>query len=277
MALLDILAKMAQKRGLELTVAHFNHGIRADSDKDEALVSHIAKKYNLPFEAGYGHLGPKTSEAKARQARYSFLSKIRQRHQAKAIITAHHQDDLIETAFLNILRGTSWRGLSSIKDQQDLLRPLLKYSKQQIVDYASKNKLSWREDTTNLDTSYLRNYLRRQILPSLAAIERAKLISKIDKVAEIKPELDSLIATMSHDISFGNQINRRTFTNLPTDLGDELLADWLRRQNIKQFDKPIIHRLSTVIKTGLAGSKHDIKRGYQLILTADSAQLAKKT
>src|SRR5579871_6122810 len=91
MALLDILSK---KSGLALIVAHFNHGIRADAEADETLVKEAARRKGLAVEIGYGRLGSGASEEKARKARYEFLKRIMLKHQADAVVTAHHQDDL---------------------------------------------------------------------------------------------------------------------------------------------------------------------------------------
>jgi tRNA(Ile)-lysidine synthase TilS/MesJ len=94
-------------------------------------------------------LGPKTSEAKARDARYKFLEEVKAVNKAKAIVTAHHQDDVLETAILNMLRGTGRRGLTSLQNRKNLIRPLLKFSKAAIKNYAKSHKLKWREDSTN--------------------------------------------------------------------------------------------------------------------------------
>jgi tRNA(Ile)-lysidine synthase len=119
--LLDLLTKTNN----QLTVAHFNHGIRQDSAKEEALVKQLAKRYGLEIKIGNGKLGLEASEETARKARYDFLESVRQKHQADAIITAHHQDDLIETALINLLRGTGPHGLIAIAKNPNILRPLL--------------------------------------------------------------------------------------------------------------------------------------------------------
>jgi len=129
---------------LELVVAHFNHGIRDDSHEDEQLVAQVARQYGLQFEVGHGHLGPRTSEDKARQARYGFLREVKDKYQAEAIITAHHQDDLLETVVINLLRGTGARGLHPLRARVDLIRPLLAVSRKQIIDYAKKHHIKWR-------------------------------------------------------------------------------------------------------------------------------------
>ena len=143
MVLLDLLSKLPD---IELVVAHFNHGIRDDSDEDEGLVIAAAQRYGLPFAVGLGKLGPCTSEDEARQARYAFLEEVQEDFEAGGIITAHHLDDLIETAFLNILRGTNSRGLIAITDNPKITRPILKTSKKSILKYAQEHSLRWRED-----------------------------------------------------------------------------------------------------------------------------------
>jgi tRNA(Ile)-lysidine synthase len=152
--------------GNRYIVAHFDHGIRGeDSEHDAELVSQLAAKYNLELESERASLGPDTSEAAARTARYDFLRRCREKWQADAIILAHHQDDVLETAIINLIRGTGWRGLSSLRSHPKLIRPLLGHTKKEIYEYARQHKLQWREDSTNTDPRYLRNYVRLRIVP----------------------------------------------------------------------------------------------------------------
>ena len=130
-------------QSLFLVVAHFDHGIRQDSLKDELFVSQKASDYELLYEVGHGDLGAATSEAEARDARYAFLNEMKQKHEAADIITAHHQDDLIETALINIIRGTGPKGLVAISRNKNVLRPLLPYPKSEIIAYARAHNLAW--------------------------------------------------------------------------------------------------------------------------------------
>lgn len=290
MVLLDILAKrvtgyrlqVTEKKqknsnlqplaaNLELIVAHFNHGIRPDSGKDEESVHTRAKQLGLPFEVGYGHLGKSTSEATARQARYDFLEKTRVKHQASAIITAHHQDDLLETAILNLLRGTGYRGLVAISTNKKVIRPLLRCSKKTILDYAQKNNVEWREDSSNRDDIYLRNYVRFNVMPKLTLEQRNKFICNIDKVAKIDEKLHQQIAKLSHYINNNSEIDRSKFSALPMDLANELLAYWLRDVGI-ELDKRIIDRLNMALRTSKAGTKHPVKNDLTISLNQRSAQ-----
>jgi len=267
MTLLDILAKMP---GLELIVAHFNHGIRADSVKDEQLVREIAQKYGLPFEVSHGRLGKTASEETARQARYEFLDKVKKKYKVDAIITAHHQDDLIETAFLNILRGTGRKGLSSILNPK-IIRPLLNIPKAEILEYAQKHHLKWREDITNIETRYLRNYIRRHLMAVLTNKQRQEILDNINKVAKLDNLIEQDIATLSH--THLTELDRQQFIMLPSDVSEELLAWWLRNNQLRDFDRKTIKRLSTAIKTAPAGSVHDVLKGRRLKLTAKAAKL----
>ena len=164
--LLDILKNQTD---LNLIVAHFDHGVRTDSELDRQFVEKLSKKINLPFVYESAQLGSAASEEAARSARYAFLERARQAYQARAIVTAHHQDDVLETAIINLLRGTNRRGLSSLTSRPQLARPLLHVSKRDLKAYAQEQGLVWREDSTNSDDSYLRNYVRLHLVPQFSS------------------------------------------------------------------------------------------------------------
>ncbi len=261
MVLFDLLAG---KPEAELVVAHFNHGIRPDSAKDEELVAARAKQLGKRFEVGYGHLGKGASEAAARTARYRFFESVRLKHGADAVITAHHQDDLIETAILNVLRGTGRKGLTAISSNRRIIRPLLEYKKSQILNYAERNHLQWREDSTNGDNAYLRNYIRNNWLADMAVSDRQKLISNIEKVAKTEMELDSQIAKVSQIICRGDVINRQKFNNLPAVIENELMAYWFRRRELSGYDRGSVNRISTALKVARPGTRYPLKSGLAL-------------
>lgn len=271
MVLLDLLAN---KPGIELVVAHFNHGIREDSRVDEMLVHKAARKYGLKFELGRADLGNQPSEEQARNARYSYLKSVRAKHNAKAIITAHHQDDKLETALINLLRGTGRQGLAAISSNPAVLRPLLNTPKQEIMLYAHTNGLAWHDDYTNDYDKYLRNYLRNNILAKLNPQDRQVVISNIDKVAKTNININQNIATMSRKVRPGKQIDRRMFSGLPVDIGNELVIYWLRQLGLTEFDKKTVDRLGVAIRTSKPISSHSIKGKYYLVLSDESAQIS---
>jgi len=273
MVLLDLLAK---KRDLELVVAHFNHGIRADSDKDEELVRRTAKKLGIEFVAGHGRLGARASEEQAREARYSFLNAVKRQHRAKTMITAHHQDDLIETALINVLRGSGRLGLTSMLDNPAILRPLLNTPKKDILAYAAEHKVVWREDSSNLDPKYLRNYLRLNILPRLTDSQRQELLKNIESVAKSQTELNALIATISHNVISHKIIDRGKYLSLPSPLDYELMAYWLRKNVGGDFNRKTVERLALGMKTAKPGSNLEASRGVYLVIGAKGAQFSNR-
>jgi len=267
LALLDMLSKkreVGRGKRVELVVAHFNHGIRGDSALDEKLVTSTAKKYGLPLEIGRAKLGKNASEEAARAARYKFLREVQKKYKAKGIITAHHQDDLIETAFINILRGTGRRGLTAMQQNPDIIRPLLDTPKSELVKYAKAHKLRWREDESNQDTKYLRNYIRLKVVPNLSLAQRQQLLAHINELNRLNPILDKEIAKLSQSLLENNKINRQKFISLPPEVASEALASLLRGENIRQFDSKTLERLVIAIKTAKAGSRHDVQQGVVL-------------
>lgn len=273
MVLLDLLSK---NPALELVVAHFDHGIRPDSSADAELVKKAAAKYGYPFELGHGKLGQKTSEESARRARYTFLDGVKKKYHAKAIITAHHQDDAIETALINLLRGTGPKGLISLADTPAIKRPLLKYSKADIRGYAQKHKIIWREDPSNTEINYLRNYLRRRLLISLPEEDRRALLDNLNKIAKNNKLQNKIIATLSHNVLINGKINRHTFIMLPTPVGNELLASWLRGSGYRQFDRKKIASAGIYIRTGRPTARLDLSKDLVICVSERFAWLERK-
>lgn len=255
-----------------MVVAHFNHGIRSDSQADEELVASAAALHKLPFETGHGNLGAAASEESARRVRYGFLNEVQKKYDAKAIITAHHQDDLIETAIINLLRGTGRRGLIAISSNKNILRPLLNYSKAQILKYARENDLEWRDDTTNQSQDYLRNYIRQNIMTKMSPAQRRRFLAGIDKIQESTPRIDSWLEELSDTVRHSGDIDRSRFSALPFELGNELLVLWLRQEGLIDFDKRTINRLNVAIRTSKPGSSHPVKVGIGIEVGAKSAR-----
>ena len=253
-----LLHMLVQQPNLELIIAHFDHGIRSDAYKDRELVQQTVTAYGVQFRYAEGKLGVAVSEARAREARYEFLRSVHAETGALAIVTAHHQDDVLETAMLNILRGTGRRGLSSLKSSDSLRRPLLNYSKEQLISYARLHKLVWREDSTNADTKYLRNYIRMYIVPRLSVLKRQELLTIIKKASELNELIDGELSTYLAGQRTPEMLDRTTFTLLPHIVAREVMAAWLLKQTRVQLSRQLLERLVVAAKTGRIGSKVDI-------------------
>lgn len=265
--LLDYLMK--NSLSISLTVAHFDHGIRPDSADDAMFVENLAKHYGLPYVSERVELGPQASEALARQKRYDFLHRLCEQTGARAIITAHHQDDVLETAIINMRRGTGRLGLTSLKNNETVLRPMLDVPKSAILAYAKQHQLQWREDSTNTDERYTRNYIRHQLLPRFSASDRQQLLDIISRQASINAEIDALLDEM-----LTPALDRRWFAGLPHDVSCEVMAGWLRRQGLADFDRRSIERLVIGVKTKAVGKRLDVLRGQQIIVGREDLQLS---
>jgi tRNA(Ile)-lysidine synthetase-like protein len=266
--LLNLLAKLSD---LKLTVAHFDHGIREDSALDRQFVQSLADEYDLPFVYIEGELGSNTSEAVAREARYSFLKGAQSATQADAIITAHHQDDLLETAILNMLRGTGRRGLSSLQSRPDIIRPLLGRPKSELEAYARANGLKWREDPSNHDTRYQRNYVRHNIMPRFNLEERDKLVDLLNNIKTTNNQVDSALHGLLN--TQGNIIKRQWFNRLPHSVAKEMMAAWLRDNGVRGYDRHTIERLVAAAKTAQSGKLFPVMKGTRLEVGKDSLAL----
>lgn len=242
----------------KLIVAHLDHGIREDSADDRQLVAAVAREYGLPFIYKEAGLGAGASEAAARTARYSFLRDVQRSSGARALVTAHHQDDVLETAILNMLRGTGRKGLTALSSRHDVVRPLLNTPKQALIAYAKDQGLRWHEDSTNLDTTYTRNYIRAHLLPRFRAADRTQLLQHINTLTQLNQDIDEAITGHLHLQSTARSLDRNWFNHLPHAVAREVLAGWLRAHGIASFDTKTLERLVVAAKTSPPGRKYPI-------------------
>lgn len=274
--MLDLIANSNQSLVDEgkLIVAHFDHGIRKDSAKDAKFVEELAEKYGLQFVVGRGGLGPDASEDTARKARYNFLNEVKKKNHANAIITAHHRNDIAETAVINLIRGTGRRGLSSLKDRKGLLRPLLSYKKSELIEYAGKNDISWREDETNESSKYLRNRIRKVTSDKLNGEDIDKLLGVIAKITAINSDIDIEVDRLlqAKQRRSRNIIPRRWFMKLSHDLASEVVYSELRYLNIQEIDAKLIEMLVTFMKTAKIGKKMSIDKNHTAFITKRSVR-----
>jgi len=211
---------------LDLIVAHFDHGIRDDSDADARFVEALAESHGLQFELGRAELGAAPSEAMARKARWEFLKNVRKKHDSICIMTAHHSDDVLETQIINLLRGTGRRGLSVLGNTDTIVRPLIKNTKQEIYEYALKHELEFVEDSSNSNAQYLRNRIRHYYLPKIGN-HLSRLQSNIQSVDTNNSEINRLVEELFIENIRSNEaqvfIPRKFIANLPASVAKEIL------------------------------------------------------
>lgn len=256
--LLDMLMSGTLQKPEKIIVAHFDHGIRPESEADARFVKALAKKYDLTFEEKRVELGKNASEAEAREKRYEFLRHVAQKHDA-TIVTAHHQDDLIETIAINLQRGTGWRGLA-VLGSSTIIRPLLEYRKSDLYDYALTHNLEWVEDETNVSETYLRNRLRRTLYRELPKSRREKLLRYWNKQLKLRADIE---AEDKKILGEDTPLSRYFFTHIDEEVAAELLRNSLK----SVITRPQTMRLLHAIKTAKPGTIIEIGAGRTVRFT----------
>ena len=201
MCLLHLLTVWGQERSITVTAAHFNHQLRGDeSDRDEQFVRDWCGVHGVPFVSGRGDVralaaqrGQSLEEA-AREARYAFLIKEKERLGCRYVLTAHHADDNAETMLLNLLRGTGLRGLTGIPAAREfLLRPFLQVTREELAAYATAHSIPYVEDSTNALDDAARNVLRHQVLPVLKQLN-PRAVEHMSRTAALLAEDEAALA-----------------------------------------------------------------------------------
>ena len=174
-----VLLDLCQQAKLTFGIAHCNFHLREEeSNEDEAFLKQYAQHHNIPcyikgFDTvSYGNQHKLNTQLAARELRYKWFLQLLQEYNYSKILTAHHADDNLETFLINLSRGSGIEGLTGIPEQTTTLaRPLLPFSRAQIVSYAKERAIEWREDRSNKETKYVRNKIRHKIVPLLKEIE----------------------------------------------------------------------------------------------------------
>jgi len=178
-----VLLHLLQKIGLTLGVAHCNFKLRGDhSDADLSFVKTIAANLGVPvfttvFDTkAYAKTQGVSTQVAARELRYEWFYSTAKANGYDRIATGHHADDDLETFFINLSRVTGLRGLTGIaSNTEQLIRPLLPFSRAQIMQFAKKEELFWREDSSNSTRDYLRNKLRLDVIPAFKGVNKTVL------------------------------------------------------------------------------------------------------
>jgi tRNA(Ile)-lysidine synthase len=180
-----VLGYVLKELGYNIGLAHCNFSLRGEeSDEDEAFVINLAEKWNIPvftetFDTKeYAAKEKVSTQMAARALRYAWFQELLKDFKYDFLITAHHADDDLETFLINLSRGSGLRGLIGIKEKSNkIIRPLLPFSREEIFSFAKKEKLFWREDSSNASSDYLRNELRHEVIPPFKKATKGLLAS----------------------------------------------------------------------------------------------------
>jgi tRNA(Ile)-lysidine synthase len=170
-----VLTQLLKNAGYNLSLAHCNFWLRgSESEADEQFCRELASEIGIEIfvnhfdvEAARKKSGASIQMA-ARQLRYDWFSELIRDHAFDFLVTAHHANDLVESVFLNLLRGTGIKGMKGIAEiSGNRVRPLLRFSKETILAFAREKNISYRQDASNLDDKYERNFIRLNVIPHL--------------------------------------------------------------------------------------------------------------
>ncbi|MFT4660425.1 MAG: tRNA(Ile)-lysidine synthase [Patiriisocius sp.] len=186
---------------VDLHCAHVNFQLRKeDSNEDEKFVKELCERNNVPLKIlhtdtkKYAKENKYSIQESAREIRYRWFEELMREMKCNALITAHHKDDSIETFFINLVRGTGLKGLTGIKTiHVEIFRPLLFASKEEIEKFAQAENISFQQDASNFDDKYLRNNLRKNIIPKFKEAQNsfAKImVENMDKLSVVQKILE---------------------------------------------------------------------------------------
>lgn len=204
MVMLRLFLELRDKWDLALGVVHVNHQLRGEeSDADEEFVRAAAAAHRLPCYVkrvetlSFAHTSHLSKQQAARELRYDFFETSRLQAGMTSVATAHQADDNAETVLLNVLRGTGVRGLTGIPPRREagaIIRPMLFARRHEIEQYAQKQGIAYRTDSSNESTEYRRNFLRKAVMPVLSAEVHPDIVGSLNRLASLMRQLEKRIS-----------------------------------------------------------------------------------
>ena len=257
-ALLFGLYLLKEKLGVELSAAHFNHGLRGEeSDRDEAFVRSFCHQFDIPLFVGRGNVvaGKKGLEAAAREARYAYFATL-----DSTVATAHTADDNAETVLLHLVRGTGLKGLGGITPKREkLIRPMLTVTRQEILAFIEEYHLSYVEDGSNDTDAFLRNRLRHHVMPLLRQ-ENPRLAENLSQMAmSLRRDEQTLTALAGESLP-----DITALRQMPGPLRARALERFLKQNGIKEPERPHIALAESLVFSDSPSAKAEFPGGITL-------------
>ena len=206
-----VLFHLLHKLNYDVSLAHCNFKLRGkESDLDEEFIKNLNQiSYNQIFTIifdteKYAKEHKLSTQIAARELRYNWFQKLITEHKFEYVLTAHHADDNLETFLIHLTRGSGLDGFTGIpKVNGNIVRPLLAFSRKEILNYAKDNDIEWREDASNASNKYIRNKIRHQVLPVLKEINPSILDSfttTIENLQESKQIIEDRIENIASEV-----------------------------------------------------------------------------
>ena len=216
MCLLNLLLELKEEKRLNIVVAHINHNLRDESDEEYEFVKKFSEDHNLLFEGiKLGEYDTNSIENEARTKRYNFYEEILKKYKSKYLLLAHHGDDLVETILMRLTRGSTIDGYSgfnkiSLRDKYSIIRPLVFYTKDDIIEYLEEKHIDYRIDKSNFNKKFTRNRYRLDILPVLKKENKnihKKYLTFSEELEESNNFIDKYVSSRYIDIVKDNIID----------------------------------------------------------------------
>ncbi|MBO8160968.1 MAG: tRNA lysidine(34) synthetase TilS [Thermosipho sp. (in: Bacteria)] len=252
--LLYLLNKVRRELKINIICATLDHGIRENSMRDVKFVEDLAETLEIECVVGkvdvpsYAIKNKLSVEEAARILRYQFLEGVLEEKKCNKIAVAHNLNDLVENVLFRLSRGTGPFGLPGMKPKsKNVIRPLLFFTREEIIDFARKNNIKYMEDETNYDIKYTRNYIRHTVVPMLKKINPRFELSVLRFVENIW-ELDEFISNQLKNIKL-RSLRGRLYFKVPE--APYLMVELVRRLSVDLFgrapDKEKLDRLKNVM------------------------------
>jgi len=269
-----LLHAMVKAGFRELIVCHLDHALRSESQEDARFVTNLANKHGLINEIEVEDVARLAKEEKlsieaaARAARYAFFAKAARAYWCPRVILAHHADDQVETFLFNLLRGSGATGLGamrpmSIREEHggrlEIHRPLLSVWREEIIGYAERHHVEFREDVSNTDRKFVRNRVRHEVLPFLSKTLERDVRRALWRSAEIiGAEGDWLASQVPH--SPEAELCIADLRTLPLALSRRVIYAWLRSRKIEDVSFDDVESVLELIKS-TRRAKVNVARG----------------
>ncbi|HWP60514.1 MAG TPA: tRNA lysidine(34) synthetase TilS [Candidatus Acidoferrales bacterium] len=300
-ALLHLLVGMGPALNLHLEVAHLMHGLRGrEAEEDAGFVRALAERLGLPFHLKQinlleekSRLGKGNIEAIGREERYGFFAEVMRASGCGKLATGHTRDDQVETLLMRLLRGAGRGALGAIRPVRLLddsepsparwvIRPLIEVSKDQAAAYLRKRGIAFREDATNWDTSYLRNWVRHSLLPELRRRTDKGLDLRLARTADLLWEeekvLDEIARARLHAVRRGKDLDLGVLLADSRALQRRVLRLWLRESGAGSGRLTFAHveDCLKLVAEGPAHGRISLPGGWELAKEYGAARLEKR-
>lgn len=266
-ALLFAMYLLRERLDITLEAAHFNHRLRGEeSDADEAFVKELCGRYDIPLHLGSGRIlpGKKGLEAAAREARYAFLRSL-----PGKIATAHTADDNAETVLLHLVRGTGLKGLGGISPMNgNVIRPMLTITRREVEAFLSEYALPHREDSTNATDLFLRNRIRRNVMPLLLQ-ENPSLAENLSDMALGLREDEDYLSRMAGETLPGVAALREMHPALRA----RALERFLKENGVSEPEKRHITLLEQLVFSDKPSARADLPGGITVARRYDTLEV----